>query len=88
MLDRFGVQRRWVTFGINGVSVKAIASRENIMASEVSRQLSLAFLSPKIVSAILRGHQPIDLTTKRIQRTVNAPMDWNEQAQMFGFNEI
>ena len=72
----------------SGVSVKSIAARENIMASEVSRQLPFAFLSPKIVSAIVQGRQPIDMTTKRIQRAANSPMDWNEQAQIFGFNEI
>ncbi|MEP6826444.1 MAG: hypothetical protein ABJA10_00050, partial [Aestuariivirga sp.] len=70
------------------LSIKAIAARENILASEVSRQLPLAFLAPKIVSAILRGRQPIDLTTKRIQRAANLPIDWNEQAQMLSFNEI
>ena len=72
----------------SGASVKSIAARENIMASEVSRQLPFAFLLPKIVSAVVQGRQPIDMTTKRIQRAVNSPMDWNEQAQMFGFNEI
>ncbi len=72
----------------SGATVKAIAAREKIMASEVSRQLPLAFLSPKIVSAILQGRQPIDLTTKRIQRTANLPLDWNEQAQILGFDEL
>ena len=69
-------------------SVKAIAVRENIAASEVSRQLPLAFLSPKIVTKILQGHQPIDLTTKRLQRLSNLPWDWAEQAQLLGFSEL
>ena len=69
-------------------SVKAIAVRENIPASEVSRQLPLAFLSPKIVSNIIQGHQPIDLTTKRLQRLSNLPMDWAEQEKLLGFGEL
>ena len=69
-------------------SVKAIALRENIPASEVSRQLPLAFLSPKIITKILQGHQPIDLTTKRLQRFSNLPLDWAEQAKLLGFGEL
>ena len=69
-------------------SVKAIAARENIAASEVSRQLPLAFLSPKIVIKILQGHQPIDLTTKRLQRLPDLPLDWAEQARLLGFGEL
>ena len=39
-----------------------IAEAESMPASEVSRQLPLAFLSPRIVDAILQGRQPADLT--------------------------
>ena len=69
-------------------SVKTIAAREKIAASEVSRQLPLAFLSPTIVTKILQGHQPIDLTTKRLQRLSNLPLDWAEQARLLGFGEL
>ena len=82
--------RRWFLELCNNatLSVKAIAVREKIPASEVSRQLPLAFLSPKIVSNILQGHQPIDLTTKRLQRFSNLPMNWAEQAKLLGFGEL
>ena len=82
--------RRWfLELSTNATtSVKAIAVRENIPASEVSRQLPLAFLSPKIVTKILQGHQPIDLTTKRLQRFSNLPLDWAEQAKLLGFGEL
>ena len=82
--------RRWFLELSNNatLSLKAIAARENIPASEVSRQLPLAFLSPKIVSKILQGHQPIDLTTKRLQRLSNLPLDWAEQAKFLGFGEL
>ena len=52
--------RRWLDDLSSGniASVNAIAERENLPASEVSRRLPLAFLSPTIVSAILRGEHP------------------------------
>ena len=69
-------------------SVKIIAARESLPASEVSRRLPLAFLSPKIVSSILRGKQPIELTTKRLTRLGELPIDWNEQAEVLGFPNL
>jgi len=69
-------------------SIKAIAAREALPASEVSRQLPLAFLSPRIVTAIMRGEQPIDITVKRLTRLGNLPMGWDEQAQLLGFTDL
>ena len=69
-------------------SVKAIAAREALPASEVSRQLPLAFLSPRIITGILRGEQPIDITVKRLTRLGNLPMGWDEQAQLLGFTDL
>jgi len=68
-------------------SAKAIAARENIPASEVSRQIPLAFLAPDIVSAILNGEQPVDLTAKRLQRMADLPVDWELQARVLGFSK-
>jgi site-specific DNA recombinase len=45
----------------------------------------LAFLSPRIQCAILDGTHAPDLTLERIVRT-GVPLDWREQAQLFGFD--
>ena len=66
-------------------TINDIAARDKIPASEVSRQLPLAFLSPSIVEAILEGRQPVDLTAKIIQRRVGLPRDWVQQAKFLGF---
>jgi hypothetical protein len=66
-------------------SIKTIAEHEKIPASEVSRTLPLAFLSPKIVKAILRGEQPIELTTTTLLRRPDLPMDWTAQEAVLGF---
>ncbi len=70
------------------ISVKSIAAREGMPASEVSRRLPLAFLSPKIVASILRGEQPLELTTKRLTRLGELPLDWNKQAEVLGFKSL
>ncbi|MFK8036133.1 MAG: recombinase family protein, partial [Hyphomicrobiales bacterium] len=53
--------------------------------NEISRFLPLAFLSPAITQSILQGTQPVDLTSERIRRLSDIPMDWEEQSQLFGF---
>ena len=64
---------------------KEIAARQQIPASEVSRQLPLAFLAPSIVTAILEGRQPVELTAKALKR-VDLPLDWSEQSRRLGFS--
>jgi site-specific DNA recombinase len=61
-------------------TVRDIADQENIRASEITRILRLAFLSPKIVEDILDGEQLAQLTTHRLRRFSNLPLDWDQQA--------
>jgi site-specific DNA recombinase len=49
-------------------SVRAIAKREQVHETEVSRILPLAFLAPKIVELILDGKQPVELTATVLKR--------------------
>jgi hypothetical protein len=48
----------------------------------------LAFLSPKIVSSFWRSEQPIELTTKRLTRLGELPIDWKKQAEVLGFPNL
>lgn len=66
--------------------MNAIAERENLPASEVSRRLPLAFLAPSIVSAILRGEQPVSLTATQLLRVRNLPLGWADQVKVLGFS--
>src|SRR6185295_15119574 len=54
-------------------SLQDLASREGLPASEVSRLLPLAFLSPAIIAAILAGGQPPQLTAERLKRLPKLP---------------
>ena len=66
-------------------SINDIAIREHIPASEVSRQLPLAFLAPSIVSAILAGKQSPEITAKSLLRMQDLPIAWNQQRDLLGF---
>jgi site-specific DNA recombinase len=55
------------------------------MNGNVRRVLPLAFLAPEIVQTILAGKQPLDLTAKRLIRTIDLPLDWQTQKQVLGF---
>lgn len=45
----------------------------------------LSFMAPDIISAILDGTQPPDLTGRKIMRIKKIPLDWAGQRKMFGF---
>jgi len=66
-------------------SVKAIAAREGLDGSDVSRILPLAFLAPDIVEGILEGRQPPELTARTLMRLQPLPADWQAQRRRLGF---
>ena len=65
-------------------SIEAIAEAERMHPAEVSRALPLAFLAPSLVTKILKGHQPIELTAEHLRRLSALPPDWAEQRQALG----
>ena len=46
----------------------------------------LSYLAPDIISAIIDGTQPGDLTGRKILRIGNVPLCWTAQRKLFGFN--
>ncbi|WP_171209727.1 MULTISPECIES: recombinase family protein [unclassified Ruegeria] len=67
-----------------GVQLMEIAQRENLPGAFIRTRAQLAFLSPKIQTAILEGTQPPELTLKRLASKTH-PLDWTEQESQFGF---
>src|SRR5258705_10035085 len=47
-------------------SIDELAKRDGISRRYIRRHVSLAFLSPRIVEAILKGQQPVALTATRL----------------------
>ncbi|MFB3151018.1 MAG: recombinase family protein, partial [Alphaproteobacteria bacterium] len=79
--------RRWfdqLTGGEVG-SIQEIARRDGIDASDVGRNIQLAFLAPDIVEAILAGRQPVELTARRLRRIGALPLEWDRQRRRLGF---
>jgi hypothetical protein len=58
-----------------------LAKGEKINPSYVSRITRLAFLSPKIVEAILDGRHPAHVTMKDLMQPF--PLDWERQQEHF-----
>ncbi|PLX35626.1 MAG: hypothetical protein C0605_09190 [Hyphomicrobiales bacterium] len=75
---------RWFTETPNA-SIKSLAKREAIDASDITRYLPLAFLAPEIVKAILEGRQPAELNAERLRQLTPIPADWGAQKQLLGF---
>ncbi len=63
----------------SGRTLAEVAALNGTDPSEVSRLLPLAFLSPRIVEAILAGSQPDHLTPLRLSRLNPLPLGWDEQ---------
>jgi DNA invertase Pin-like site-specific DNA recombinase len=62
--------------------VKEIAAEEGISGSYVTRLLRLAFLAPDIITAILNGRHPPQLTGNRLMDNTRLPLDWGAQREL------
>jgi site-specific DNA recombinase len=69
------------------LSLHAIASQERVTPGYVSRLLRLPLLTPDIVTAIINGKNPPQLTAKKLMRlALQIPIDWTEQRKLLGFH--
>ena len=63
----------------------AIAEKENVTPSYVSKLLRLNLVAPDIIKAIVDGKQPRDLMLQDLMKKI-IPDLWQEQKQVFGFS--
>jgi hypothetical protein len=80
--------RNWMDDLMQGrvASFAAIARREGKVERHIRLLAPLAFLSPRIVSAILEGTAPADLTVTRLARRL--PHSWAEQEKGAGISHL
>jgi site-specific DNA recombinase len=64
------------------LTLKEIAASEGVVSSYVSRLVRLAFLAPDIVTAILDGRHPPQLTANRLMDDTRLPLDWRAQREL------
>lgn len=70
------------------LTVPAIGSQERLTIGYLSRLLRLPSLAPDIVTAIINGKHPPELSAKRLMRlALKLPTDWPEQRKLLGFQE-
>jgi len=70
------------------LTVPAIASQERLTIGYLSRLLRLPWLAPDIITAIINGKHPPELSAKRLMRlALKLPTDWAEQRKLLGFQE-
>ena len=62
-------------------SFEELAKRHSITRRYIRRLIDLAFLSPLLVDAILRGRHPVALTATRLS-AFDLPLDWAEQHKL------
>ena len=64
----------------------SIASQERVTPGYISRLSRLPLLAPDIVTAIVNGKHPPQLTAKKLMRlALEIPTDWSEQRKLLGF---
>lgn len=77
---------------------QGFAAREHLISGKYSQQLGgydrrhllrlarVAWLAPDIISAILDGKQPAQLTARHLLRCADIPMEWQQQRSFLGFS--
>lgn len=64
---------------------KDVAAEEGYEADYFARLVRLGYLAPDIVSAIIDGKQPANLTRQKLARIGSLPIRWDEQRALLGF---
>ncbi|WP_369026950.1 recombinase family protein [Qipengyuania sp. RANM35] len=72
----------WQEMSDRRLSVSALAQEHEVTSSYASRVCRLNFLAPKIVEAIVTGHQPVDLDAKKLLGLSDLPLCWEAQTKL------
>ena len=67
------------------LTLQRIAEVEGVSPSYVTRLLRLSYLAPDIVTAIVDGQQPPELTAEKLMRNTRLPLSWEAQRKRLGF---
>ena len=64
--------------------MNTLARAEGTPASEISRVLPFAFLSPKFIEMITEGRQPEHVTLYKMKRLTEFPRTWTNHMEHSG----
>jgi site-specific DNA recombinase len=68
---------------LTGKAVEPICGYDR---KHLHRLARVSWLAPDIISAILNGRQPVQLTARHLLRCAEIPLDWQKQRSFLGFN--
>jgi DNA invertase Pin-like site-specific DNA recombinase len=72
----------WLDLVHAGESFDAIAAAQGRSKNRIQQMIHLAFLAPDVVEGILKGTQPLGLTSEWL-KTRRLPARWDEQRRLF-----
>jgi site-specific DNA recombinase len=75
--------RYWGELKLGEIDVTALAAREGVSSSWITRVLRLAFLAPQVNDAILAGGQRAGIDAAALTATGAVPASWAEQKRAF-----
>jgi hypothetical protein len=67
---------------LTGQEIPAVARYEKRHLHRLAR---MSWLAPDIITSILDGRQPVQLTARHLMRCADIPMEWQQQRQFLGF---
>lgn len=68
---------------VRGISSPMLSEYSKRHLQQLTR---LSYLAPDIITAIIDGSQPVDLTGRKVLRIGSMPLCWTAQRAMLGFN--
>ena len=74
--------------GDRSLTLEDIAKTEGVVPSYATRLFRLTILAADIVSAILSGKHPPELTARRLMDDTRLPLDWKDQRRCLGFASV
>jgi DNA invertase Pin-like site-specific DNA recombinase len=89
LLRLLGQARHFADLAVagGGKTAKELAREARVTPSYYTRVLRLNFLAPSIVTSILQGRQPIDLSAKRLLLAGEVRPSWAEQIALMGIDK-
>jgi hypothetical protein len=73
----------WNDLRTGELDIPALAKREGVTASYVTRIIRLAFLAPGVVEALLTGSQRATVSSTTLTTPGGIPLAWTEQGATF-----
>jgi site-specific DNA recombinase len=72
-------------FADKSLTLEEIAKSEDIVPSYATRLFRLTLMAPDIISAILNGKHPPELTARKLLDDTRLQLDWNKQQRSLGY---